>query len=586
MITNVWDLLNYPKNTEYSIYYSFDDSEVPINRFNFDLIKLISGQKCVDGTFIKAISQEFSIQQLTEYLNIYIKQNNQVFNSYSIKIKQLDFLKPHKIKLESKDNSYESMNKSVIEIGIIKYSDTEVGEAEGELYNFLFSEPSYLFDIDLHNTFGESILPFGVDDKMSLYLNTRYNYFFSEISKIYGIKGRNAFLVNQFKLNTIRHKKDINSSKEYNSKVEDLFNTVMFKSCLMPTNESNSFFDAKEKINELIKKLFPVTNSIIFNWIKSGFSSFEEILFSVTFVDSSCVTIYDKLQLLFDISKMKNFVFFGIEKVSIAKLKELVYILYKRYMVYFTKNDVSRLIDYLIKKENLYTFRNVFLYNKAHKDEVFDILAGNDYVPTNSQFMKFNLSKKKENSILDLTKHFNRYDCFLKNMLNIQSIHPEMLSDVFLKYIVGSKNEYQGYLHDKLNQLVIQMDSENVRKVYIFDYDHEKNRLTYKNPLSFDLDDANFYEKALALELDSLELYNNENIDLDFNQFKKIFFKLPLIPDLLRATCSFSNTRAINFIKTFQNLYVKINVDETDYYFLFTRNKVYNNITKIYYIYY
>jgi len=283
---------------------------------------------------------------------------------------------------------------------------------------------------------------------------------------------------------------------------------------------------------------------------------------------------------------MKNFVFFGIEKVSIAKLKELVYILYKRYMVYFTKNDVSRLIDYLIKKENLYTFRNVFLYNKAHKDEVFDILAGNDYVPTNSQFMKFNLSKKKENSILDLTKHFNRYDCFLKNMLNIQSIHPEMLSDVFLKYIVGSKNEYQGYLHDKLNQLVIQMDSENVRKVYIFDYDHEKNRLTYKNPLSFDLDDANFYEKALALELDSLELYNNENIDLDFNQFKKIFFKLPLIPDLLRATCSFSNTRAINFIKTFQNLYVKINVDETDYYFLFTRNKVYNNITKIYYIYY
>ncbi len=386
IISGIRDLFNFPKMMEYSIYYSFEDSPISITKFNFDSIKMISTEKCQDGTFVKIISQEFSVQQLPNYLILYVKQNKQNFNSYSIELKKLDFMKPIRLKLESKDSSVETQFKSMMEIGIIKYSDRDVGDSESELYSFLYSLPNYSYDVNLHNSIYESVQPFYIDGRVSSYLGSRYNYYSKEIMKQMGSQGKNTFLLNKFKENSIIHK-DLNSGL---SKLLQVDNMFIFGNCLSTSDITplgGNTFDPKEKINELIVKLFPKTNELIKEWIKAGTSSFEEILFSVTFVDSGCATIYDKLQLLFDICKMQNLIFFNENKVSMDKLKELVYILYKRYMIYFTRSDVSRLVDNLIKKENLYSYKNVLLFNSQYKEEVYELLNGKGHTSTSSILM-------------------------------------------------------------------------------------------------------------------------------------------------------------------------------------------------------
>ena len=101
LITGLIDLESYSPKEEYSFYFSFDDMQVSISDFNFDLNKPIISGKCINGTFSNTLSLELPFQQNTNYLNIYVQKNKQNFNAYSINIKQLEFLKTYRLKLES-----------------------------------------------------------------------------------------------------------------------------------------------------------------------------------------------------------------------------------------------------------------------------------------------------------------------------------------------------------------------------------------------------------------------------------------------------------------------------------------------------
>ena len=53
-------------------------------------------------------------------------------------------------------------------------------------------------------------------------------------------------------------------------------------------------------------------NDLLISWLKNNISSFEEILVSLVLIDESCITIYEKLKLIYDIAKMKNFFLFNL----------------------------------------------------------------------------------------------------------------------------------------------------------------------------------------------------------------------------------------------------------------------------------
>ena len=63
-----------------------------------------------------------------------------------------------------------------------------------------------------------------------------------------------------------------------------------------------------------------------------------------------------------------------LDTISVEQLKQVVYSLYKRFMINFTKVDVDRMVDYQIFKENLFNLRYAILYNNNNENEVIDMI--------------------------------------------------------------------------------------------------------------------------------------------------------------------------------------------------------------------
>ena len=87
-------------------------------------------------------------------------------------------------------------------------------------------------------------------------------------------------------------------------------------------------------------------------------------------IDKSTFSINEKLYLLFSIGQMKNYILFTSDKISIDKLKEMIYILYKRYLIYFTKNDIERMIDFELKDERLFNLKYVLVYDSNYENQI------------------------------------------------------------------------------------------------------------------------------------------------------------------------------------------------------------------------
>ena len=49
---------------------------------------------------------------------------------------------------------------------------------------------------------------------------------------------------------------------------------------------------------------------------------------------------------------MRDKLLLNTDFISVDKLKELIYSLYKRFRIYFSKSDTERMIDYLLKDES------------------------------------------------------------------------------------------------------------------------------------------------------------------------------------------------------------------------------------------
>ena len=86
--------------------------------------------------------------------------------------------------------------------------------------------------------------------------------------------------------------------------------------------------------------------------------------------------------ILIVIAQTKDNLLFNNERLSINKLKEMIYSLYKRFMSYFTKTEVERMIDFLLKEERLFNIKYAFVYNNKDSTKINDFIYDKDrYMP-------------------------------------------------------------------------------------------------------------------------------------------------------------------------------------------------------------
>ena len=139
-----------------------------------------------------------------------------------------------------------------------------------------------------------------------------------------------------------------------------------------------------EKISQKIIKIIETclsesTSKVVKKWLGDTNISLEEILYSIILVDKSIITINEKLYLLFSIAQMKDKLLLNIDNISVDKVKEMIYSLYKRFRIFYTKSDIERMVDYLLKDETLFNIKYAFVHKKEDFEKINEIIYDKDY---------------------------------------------------------------------------------------------------------------------------------------------------------------------------------------------------------------
>ena len=327
-------------------------------------------------------------------------------------------------------------------------------------------------------------------------------------------------------------------------------------------NYKNSDRIFQKKVNDILN-LF-VQEEIkknINDWLIETHISIEEILYSLTIIDKSLNSINEKLYLLYSIAQTKDRILFNNEKLSINKLKELIYSLYKRFMIYFTKTDVERMIDFLFKDERLFNIKHAFIYNKTDSNKINDFIFDKDrYEP------KLDNKKSFEIYFDDIGKQLNLFLNHLNNHYNKNSISNEMLIFILTDILKNNIN-LNKYSKNGLNAITLVIKKDNI--IYKRNYEVGYSPLTIEEEndspfLTKPKDEHELVDQQLCDEIAHLETYNNYSINncISFDKFKEIFFKLPYLSDLFRVSFSYVNENKNLLKKEFDFLELSFEFEE------------------------
>ena len=464
-----------------------------------------------------------------KYLHIKITETNDDLLCYfSFNISSFKLMRIEKIVLES----FNDLNKKfLIEITLFKYSNIQISSDDIYLFKALFSSPEYNHNIYIEN----ELNGYYINNKND-FNNSVKNY----INEENNLKER---LVDSLPFKDISALKDtfFNENKIYNN--PDEYNILNEK--YIKIDSKDGF---KKNITSIVEnkllKIFEEENENIQNnngnllvvpkileWLNKTNNSLEEILYCYTLIDKSSFTISEKLYLLFSIGQMRDWVIFNNEKISIDKVKEMIYSLYKRYLIYFTKNDVERMIDFLLKDERLFNLKYVLVYDSNNENQIKDLIFDiNRFDPLQNQNIYYdNLSSK-----------FNAYVNYFVNHYNLKSI-PQSIVKLILKTIIeddGNKNNYKQRNLDTI-ALVISRDNLQYIHLYKMNFDNFKIEEGYSYILNLN-DKNNIEDIVLSNENNNLEINNSfaEKYEIPFEDFRNLFFQLPFLSELLRVSCS------------------------------------------------
>ena len=477
--------------------------------------------------------------KIPKYLIIELLRNDELICTFPCNIKNFELMSIQKETIESYNSETE---KFLCEICVFKFSTSIdlLTNDEISLFNSIFTAPEYIHNINIENELNS----YNISDSKK-FNNELVENIVNENNNKYDIITDNLFnksqIFNDFfkRNNQIPKKPDdynkIDTEKIIKNKSSDKFNVLI-----------------ANKVQEILSNIIQESSkNIVMDWLNDKNVSFEEILYSLVIIDKNSYTISEKLYLLFSIAQMKNKILFNSDYVSIDKIKEMIYALYKRFMIYFTKNEVDRMIDYKLKNERLLNIKYVFIYNSKDEDEINKIIFDRaNYSPN------VKTGKIKENNILydNIDIKFNIYLNYFVNHYNMKSLSKENII-LILKTIIENSEDLSKYKNNSFDEIKIVIEKDNIQYNRTFKLDFSKE-INIEELSKYEIKPQNDMKDPidvnLCKEVLSLELINSYTLldEINFDKFKELFFNLPFLSDLLRISSSFisnvSNVIQIN----------------------------------------
>ena len=284
---------NTKNNQEYKLIIFFDDEN---DGDGFDL-SFDSQNNKINDTSNLYIKKKFQKYNFPKNIHFELKdKSNNLLGSFIYLIIYHEFLKLSKIILENREEN----NKYFIEFLFFKYTNMEFEEDDFNLFNYIFSPPEYLHSTPIE----ERLYSCSISN----------NSFKTKINQL--IKKRNDDIneiqfYKQLEGNKMKIYKNYNNDEED----EDKYNIKKDKNSNIISNILNIF--SEEEIKNNLKE-----------WLNKTNTSIEEIFYSLVLIDKSSFSINEKLLNLFLIAQTKDKIIFKSDKLSIAKLKEMIYSLY------------------------------------------------------------------------------------------------------------------------------------------------------------------------------------------------------------------------------------------------------------------
>ncbi len=494
------------------------------------------------------------------YLHIVITEpNNSLICYFSFYISKFELMKFDKIVLESLNDENK---KYLIEITLFRYSNIQVSSDDISLFKSLFSSPECNHDTYIENELN------------AYYINNKNEFKKSVKNYINEENSLKEKLTQHLSFGGIQSLKDIylneniicSNPDEYNILNEKIIkkdSKDLFKKSIASTIEKillSIFEEDNENINEndiqTNKDNLPVVPKIL-EWLNKSNNSLEEVLYCYILIDKSTFSINEKLYLLFSIGQMKNSILFNNDKITIDKLKEMIYVLYKRYLIYFTKNEIERIIDFELKDERLFNLKYVLVYDSNYENQIKELIFDTNRFDTTLQ----NIDMYYDN----LTSKFNAYINYFSNHYNMKSI-PQSIVKLILKTIIeddGNKNKYK---QNNLDTISIVISRDNLQYIHLYKMTLDNN-LKIDEGYSYILnlnDKIDIQDIILSNENNNLEINNSygENFEISFEEFRNLFFKLPFLSELLRVSCSYIHQKYGIEDENFDELKVQIITDD------------------------
>ena len=516
-------------NSEYNATINYSPNEQKINNENqlFFNIPIPSGD--------------------VKYLNVVlVDTNNSPLFSFSYDISKCEIMCIEKVTLESN----ERLKKYMLEISYMKYSNNNVISNDKELYKIVFEPPEYYHNIEIENKYSS----------MEPNKSKEFNEQIKEMIKKENVIKDKIFNSNISFKNNSTIKELFIESNVHSSNVDEYIKNIgkLFK-------EENEF---NKKIIEEFKSLVCNLNGerkeqgkcpntdLLFNWLNEKTTSFEEILYSLILTDKSSYSISEKMYMLFTVAQMKNRLLFNSDNVSIDKVKELFYALYKRYMIYFTKNEIDRMIDFAIKDEKILNVKYVLVYSSNDSKTINEYIYDIDRYPQRT----LPKSNKPNNTCyyVNITKQLNVYINYLINHFNLKSINGLTMRAALTDIITSDKKLFNEMQTQRCNELKIIMENDNMHwvkeftlKLNVNPIKIEEKKQNNNTGHTEDTIDECLQQESMNDKLIDTYSYSKE---ITFYQFKRIFFNLPFISDLLRVSCMFIKEDQERIDSEFNNL--------------------------------
>ena len=463
---------------------------------------------------------QYPIQAFPKYIIFYLLDKNKNKKAtFSFKLTNLKLMKISKIALEN----IEETNKFYLEFVSFKYTTKTIPLDDLSLYNNIFSPPEYFHSIK-------------IEEKLYSY-NVSNSSFNKNINALIKIQNNNRnILINGagFDQSMVEIFQKMNNFKDK----EDNYNQEKVKFIVKKDKQLTDII--AQKILYIIEACMQKDISdIVQNWLNNSNISIEEIFYGIILVDKSLISINEKLYTLFSVGQLRDKFLFNIDEISVTKVKEIIYSLYKRFRVYFTKTDVERMIDFLLKDERLLNIKYAFVHSKNDIPKINDIIFDKDYYESNVNKTK----KEFEIYFDDLTKELIIFLNHLRNHYNINTFSYDIISYIF-NSILNQKdlNKYKKNNFDLIT-LVIEKDDLLYKRYYNISYSPSLSIKEEMIPPNFikPKDENDFLNCELCYEISNLDINNIYNMTnhINFDKFKEIFFKLPYLSDLFRVSFSY-----------------------------------------------